>query len=293
MTLEECRRFYAEEVKLAANLKSAAVVEAFARVGRENFLGPGPWRIPSTDFIGKVVYTETEDDDPRRIYHNVAVALDMSRDLNNGQPATLARWIDELDLKPGNRVFHLGCGVGYFTAIIAEAVGASGQVVASEVDADLASRAQKNLASYANVEVRAEDGAALDPGDCDAILINAGVTHPHPAWLERLRDGGRLVLPLTVPMSAAGPTLGKGVMVKIVREGERFPARVFNFVAIYSCTSARDAQLEPLLGKAMMTGTLMKMRSLRRDVHEAGDTCVLHGAEICLSTAEAGRGQSP
>ena len=27
------------------------------------------------------------------------------------------------------------------------------------------------------------------------MLINAGVTHPHALWLERLREGGRLVLP--------------------------------------------------------------------------------------------------
>lgn len=30
MTLEECRRFYAEEIRLAASVTSAALVEAFA-----------------------------------------------------------------------------------------------------------------------------------------------------------------------------------------------------------------------------------------------------------------------
>jgi|SRR5579864_6164140 len=282
MTLEECRRFYAEEVKLAANLKSAALVEAFARVPRETFLGPGPWRIPATDFIGRVIYTETEDADPRRIYHNVGVALDRSRDLNNGQPGTIGNWIDQLDLKGGEHVFHLGCGVGYFTAIIAEAVGSAGHVVASEIDAELAERARNNLSPYKNVEVRPGDGGTIDPGQCDAILINAGVTHAYPMWLDRLRDGGRMVLPLTVPMSAVGPNLGKGVVAKIVRRGEKYEARVFNFVAIYSCISVRDPQLEPLLGKAMATGALMKMKSLRRDPHEAGETCAVHGP-VCFS----------
>jgi protein-L-isoaspartate(D-aspartate) O-methyltransferase len=45
------------------------------------------------------------------------VAPDRARDLNNGQPGTLARWMDALDLKTGERVYHLGCGVGYFTAM--------------------------------------------------------------------------------------------------------------------------------------------------------------------------------
>ena len=42
MTLDECRRFYAEEIRLAAKVGSTALIEAFARLPRENFLGPGP-----------------------------------------------------------------------------------------------------------------------------------------------------------------------------------------------------------------------------------------------------------
>jgi protein-L-isoaspartate(D-aspartate) O-methyltransferase len=46
------------------------------------------------------------------------VALDAAHDINNGQPSALAYWIEALDLKAGDRVYHLGCGVGYYTAII-------------------------------------------------------------------------------------------------------------------------------------------------------------------------------
>jgi protein-L-isoaspartate(D-aspartate) O-methyltransferase len=229
----------------------------------------------------------TEDADPRRVYHNVAIGLDPSRNLNNGHPGSLAHWIEALDLKAGDRVFHLGCGVGYFTAILAEIVGPSGSVVASEIDADLAARAKENLASYANVVLHAGDGTALDPGECGAMLINAGVTHPQRLWLDRLAEGGRMVLPITISMGATG--LGKGVMARIVREGAdgtKFPARVITLVAIYSCSSGRDAQLEPLLGKAFTTGVLMKMKSVRVDAHEAGETCIVHGGEVCLSLEE-------
>jgi protein-L-isoaspartate(D-aspartate) O-methyltransferase len=289
MTLDDCRRFYAEEIRYAAKLSSPALVEAFAGVPREKFLGPGPWQIASADMgLGGVAYMTTDNADPKRVYHNVPIALDTTRDLNNGQPGSLARWIDALDLKRGDRVFHLGCGVGYYTAIMAEVVGVGGSVVASEVDSDLAARASENLASYHNVTVHAGDGAALDPGTCDAMLINAGVTHPHPPWLERLREGGRLVLPLTVPMGATG--LGKGVVAKIVRQHGSFSAQVITFVAIYSCTSVRDPQLVPLLGKALATGALLKLKSVRRDPHEPADTCVLHGGEVCLSSADPSTG---
>ncbi len=46
------------------------------------------------------------------------------------------------------------------------------------------------------------------------MLINAGVTHPQPIWLDRLREGGRLVMPLTIAIS---PTIGQGIMLKFVR----------------------------------------------------------------------------
>ena len=285
MALDDCRRFYAEEIQYAANVKSPALLEAFARVPRENFLGPGPWQIGAAPdpMTGRVDYQTTASNDPRHLYHNVTVALDASRNLNNGQPGSLAAWISMLDLEPGNRVFHLGCGVGYFTAIIAEVVGITGQVVASEVDTPLAARAQRNLVGYSNVTVHAADGASVDPGPCDAIFINAGVTHPHPQWLTRLTEGGRLLLPLTIPM---GPGLGKGVMVKVVRQNGGFSAKMASFVAIYSCTSVRDAQLEPLLAKAMSTGALFKLKSLRTEAHDPTNTCLVHSDAICLSAAE-------
>ena len=136
MTLDQCRRFYADEIQYAANLHSPALIEAFARVPRENFLGPGPWQIGVPDVAtGKVEYLTTPSADPRHVYHNVTIALDPARNLCNGQPSSLAAWMSALDLQPGNRVFHLGCGVGYFTAIMAEVVGFTGCVIASEVDA--------------------------------------------------------------------------------------------------------------------------------------------------------------
>jgi protein-L-isoaspartate(D-aspartate) O-methyltransferase len=288
MTLEECRQFYSEEIRLAANITSATLIEAFARVPRENFLGSGPWKIASVDLgLGGTTYTQTPDADPRHLYHNVPVALDPARDLNNGQPASLAKWIDALEIKNGMRVYHLGCGVGYFTAIMAEMVGRNGSVVASEIDPELAARASQNLTGYPNVLVYSGDGADFDPGKCDAMLINAGVTHPHSRWLENLNERGSLLLPLTVAAGMGmGANLGKGIMARITCEANGFSARVASFVAIYSCVGMRDAQLEQALGKAMGTGKLFKLRSLRRDVHELTDTCLMHGADLCFSSEE-------
>lgn len=290
MTLDDCRLFYADEVRIAARLDSAALVAAFARVPREKFMGPGPWQIASPDMASMVLmglaaeaYLST--DNPRDLYHNVLVALDPDRHLNNGQPSALARWIDALELRPGDRVYHLGCGVGYYTAITAEVVGAGGRVAASEVDADLAARARENLAVYPNVSVHVGDGAAFDPGECDAIFINAGVTHPHPLWLERLSGSGRLVLPLTAARGSADAG-GAGIVAKVTREGNGFSARVVTLAGIYSCTSVRDSEMNAALGKALATKAFTKLKSVRTDPHPQDETCLAHRADVCLSTAD-------
>jgi protein-L-isoaspartate(D-aspartate) O-methyltransferase len=288
MSLEDCRAFYAQEIRFAANVATPGLIEAFARVPREKFLGQAPWYIGSAESralsaagIGRMSYLSVED--PRDLYHNVLVSIDRTKDLNNGQPGSLACWIDALGLKPGDSAFHLGCGVGYYTAIIAEVVGPSGSVVGLELQPDLAARAKENLGGYANVTVHAGDGAGFDPGPCDAIFVNCGVTHPQNIWLDRLKDRGRLVAPFTM---AINPTLGQGIMTKIVRTGIGYSAGMVSPVAIFSGGNLRDPELEPLMEKALRSGGLLKLKSVRRDAHESAETCVLHGPEVCLSMAE-------
>ncbi len=287
--MDEWRRFYAEEVRIAANVHSVALIEAFARVPREKFMGPPPWKVASPEMAGMALmglkgeaYVTTES--ARDLYHNVLVAIDADRYLNNGQPSALARWIDLLELNPGDSVYHLGCGVGYYTAIMAEIVGKGGRVAASEVDPTLAARARQNLATYSYASVYAGDGAAFDPGPCDAMLINAGVTHPNPLWLERMGDRGRIVLPLTAAVGTANA--GTGVVAKITRSGDAFAAYAATLVGIYSCTSLRDPELNAALAKAMATKALLKLRSIRTDSHEQVETCLAHSASLCLSSAD-------
>ena len=288
MTLEECRKFYAREVQFAANLATPGLAEAYAKVPREKFLGPGPWQIGSAEgramsAAGMLQMSYVTVEDPRDLYHNVVISLDREKDINNGQPSALGRWIDAMALRPGDRAYHLGCGVGYYTAIMAEVVGSGGSVVGLELQPDLAARARENLANYANVTVEAGDGAVFDPGECDAMLVNCGVTHPQTIWLDRLREGGRLVVPFTMAMNA---TIGQGIMTKIVRSNRTYSAETVTPLAIFSGGSLRDPALEPQMLKGLTTGGLLKLKSVRRDEHKAGEKCVVHGKEVCLSLAE-------
>ena len=47
--LEAYRQFFAEEVATSAGIENPALVQAFASVPRERFLGPGPWQIVTMD----------------------------------------------------------------------------------------------------------------------------------------------------------------------------------------------------------------------------------------------------
>ena len=133
-SIEVARQRYAEELRFTAKLGSRAVVEALATVPRERFLGPGPWRVLSP--MAMPEYWTTEDADPRHLYHDVLIAIDKERRLNNGQPSLWARMYDQLELSRGDHVVHVGAGTGYYSAILAEIVGRAGRVTAIEIEID-------------------------------------------------------------------------------------------------------------------------------------------------------------
>lgn len=282
-TLEEARRFYAEEIRAVSDIQCDALIDAVAKVPREAFLGPGPWPVarPVRTQAGGVSYRTSPDADPRHIYHNVLVGIDVSRKLNNGQPSACIGWIDSLKPRAGLRALHIGCGVGYYTAILAEVVGPAGSVVAHEIDAGLAERARANLAPWPQVRVVAGDGALLDPGPFDIGYVNCGAARLMPAWLASLQRGGRMLVPHTIE-----PTQG-GMTLLVEHTGERWPARFTGGVMIYPCESARDAAAQDQLRELFKRRDFI-VQSLRRDAHERDATCGMHLADYCLSSLPPG-----
>jgi protein-L-isoaspartate(D-aspartate) O-methyltransferase len=284
--LKAARRSYAEELKYVAHIQSDALVRAFAKVPREKFLGPGPWRIPWGHPWGQEHWT-TEDDDPKHVYHNVLIAIDPVRHLNNGEPGFLAFLIDALELKTGERVAHIGCGTGYYSAILAEVVGKKGRVTSVEIDQELAARAKRNLSSWRQVSVMAMDGSSCRLGTVDALLVNAGATHPAAIWLNALAPGGRLILPLTVDNRS-------GSVLKVTRlTNGGYSARFISGVGIFPCEGARSRRASRQLKAAFQSGAQHTVRSLRRDRHKPNRTCWLHGVDFCLSRTAVSDGTNP
>ena len=280
--IEQARRWFAEELRHTAHVRSSAVVEAFATVPREHFAGPGPWRVLSP--IGGPEYWTTDDADPRRLCHDLLVAIDETRRLNNGQPSLWAARFDQLGLAPGDRVIHVGAGLGYYSAILAEIVGLTGEVTAIEIDAGLAERARANLArNWPQAKVIAADGFAFRADESvDAIVVNAGVSHLALPWVNSLKgDGGRLLVPLT------NANLW-GAFLVVERWGARYPVHCASRVGIIACTGGRDAEAEARLTAALARADYTAVKSLRRPPEKPDDTCWLAGDGWWLSTAPAG-----
>jgi protein-L-isoaspartate(D-aspartate) O-methyltransferase len=243
------RRWYAEDLRLQAHVqRNMAIIEAFAAVARERFLGPGPWLIRPDGYGGE--FFLTPDDDPRWLYHDVLVAIDPTRRLNNGMPSLWARNFDHLDLKRDQRVMQVGAGTGYYAAVLAEIVGPCGHVIAVECDGELAARARINLSPWHQVEVVHGDGRAHDPGDVDIIIVFAGSTHPATLWLDRLAPGGQLLMPLTgengwgfLLRATRRPAYdAESIILPTARDPNRFDAVSISGVGIFPCIGGRDQQ---------------------------------------------------
>ena len=286
--LGSAREQFAEELRAKCGIRSEGLVRALATVRREDFLSRGPWLLLER-LEG---YSSTPSTDPREIYRDVAVAIDPARLLNSSQPGLFAPILAALDVAVGERVVHVGCATGYYTAILAELVGRAGSVMALEIDPKIAATAKRNLRAWKQVQVIHADALEHDFGATDVLLVDAGITHPHPRWLDALRPGGRMAAPLTAirPPTRVARFLRNnlGWFLFVRREGTGFSARFGERAGIAALYGGRDPERQERLEAAYRRGGRDKVRSLRRDPHAREVTCWLHEEGFCLSTREGG-----
>jgi protein-L-isoaspartate(D-aspartate) O-methyltransferase len=275
-SVEQARREYAEELCRRNQIASPEILGVFAKVPRERFVGPGPWIMQSEGEAWK-----TPDADPRHVYRDALIVLDAAKHLNNGQPSLWASHLALLGVRAGESILHLGCGTGYYTAILAELSGAGGKVTAIEIDQGLAYRARIALEPWPQVTVLHGDGARGPFEPVDAIVVSAGATHPLAAWLAAMRPEGKLVFPLT-------STHGPGTMAHLARAREGwFHAALVSSAFFVDFEGARDERTNAELRKALQRDQGAGVRSLRCDAHERDQACWLHGEGWCFSRRPA------
>jgi protein-L-isoaspartate(D-aspartate) O-methyltransferase len=275
------RRAYARQILAAAGVVDARIEAAYAAVRREDFLGPGPWKIVR----GGSHYVQTPSADPACLYTDDPIGIIPEQQINNGQPSYHASLIAHAMPKEGEHVVHVGAGVGYYSAIFAQLVGSGGRVTAIEFLPELAIRAKANLQALSNVEVLQGDGAAVPFREADVIYVNAGATRPADNWLDRLATGGRLILPLTTDkgFSDAFDKITSGVVFRIMRRGDEYYASWASSVAIFPCAGSRDEASEHALAAALLNGGEKNVTRLYRHDPFPAERCWLQAPGWCLA----------
>ncbi|MDZ7651383.1 MAG: rRNA adenine N-6-methyltransferase family protein [Burkholderiaceae bacterium] len=281
--LQAVRRAYAQRTLAGAKVVDERLQSAFASVRREAFLSPGPWPILQQQ---DGTYRNTSDANPAHLYTDDLIGIAPERGINNGQPRLHAELLSLAAIQAGEHIVHVGAGAGYYTAIMAELAGTDGRVTAIEFAEDLAARATKNLSDRPNVTVIHGDGSVAAFDEADVIYVNAGATHPADNWLDRLRVGGRLILPLTTregfaPVRTAD--VRRGGVFLVSRANDGFLARWISGVAIYPCEGMRDSVSERALAAAFEGGGWERVTRLVRREDIPAAECWLKGPGWCLT----------
>lgn len=166
-------------------LNTPAIIDAFRQVPRHLFV---------SDVDLETAYRDDA----------VSVKTDEAGEMISciSQPTVVATQLEQLDARPGHKVFEAGAATGYNAALLAHLVGPSGYVWTVDVDEDLVERARQNLASadVPNVTVELADGAVGLPehGPFDRIQFTVGTADIPAPILNQLAPGGRIVIPMRV-----------------------------------------------------------------------------------------------
>ncbi len=128
------------------------------------------------------------------------IPLPLLRGKTISQPTTVMLMTHALELEPGEKVFEIGTGSGYQSAIIAKIIGPKSKVITTEVVPELVSFAKQNLkmANINNVFIYEEDGSKGMQSEApfDKIIITAACKEFPKPLLEQLKPEGIIVGPV-------------------------------------------------------------------------------------------------
>jgi protein-L-isoaspartate(D-aspartate) O-methyltransferase len=162
-----------------------------------------PWDVLDRDVLDLLESMKREDFVPPAhkalafVDMEIPLGSDSEEALKSGRcmlaPKVEARLLQDLNLRPHEKVLEVGTGSGYMAALLARRAE---RVVTMEVNPELVAMARANLqkAGITNVDVREADGSKglAGEGPFDAILLSGSVSEVPRVLLEQLKVGGRL-----------------------------------------------------------------------------------------------------
>lgn len=165
-------------------LKTQRIIEAFLANDRRNFVLPD-------------MSADAYADAP----------LPISKGQTISQPYTVAFMMELLEPRLGQKILDVGFGSGWTTAILASIVGDKGKVFGLEIVPELFEFGRGNIqrAGRDNVELFLQSGwdGLLQAASFDRILVSATADREPEKLKAQLAVGGRMVVPIGSPYSAA------------------------------------------------------------------------------------------
>jgi len=162
-----------------------------------------PWNVLDLDILDLLSVVRREDFVP--LAHKALAFVDMpipllapaDEAMQQGQcmmePKFEARLLQDLHVRPQDKVLEVGAGSGYMAALLAHRAQ---RVISLEINPQLVKMARANLqrAGISNAEVREADGAKGLPAEApfDVIVLSGSVAEVPHSLLEQLKVGGRL-----------------------------------------------------------------------------------------------------
>lgn len=171
----ELRAQMVDEQLRERDITDEAVLQAFLRVPREDFVEPVDW-------------DEAYEDHPLGIECGQTIS----------QPYMVALMTQLLELRPDLRVLEIGTGSGYQAAILAELGAKVFSVERFSLLSQQAARALEKNNYLRRVTLRVGDGSVGWPeeGPFDRIILTCCAPNP-PLWLrDQLAAGGRIIAPV-------------------------------------------------------------------------------------------------
>ena len=153
-----------------------------------------PWNVLAQDVLDLLTVVKREEFVPAA-YRNLAF-FDTEIPLPGGEnmmpPKVEARILQEANIKKHEQVLEIGAGSGYMAALLAYKAR---HVTTVEIDPELKSLAEKNLAAYGVTNVSGElgNGAQGWQGEFDVIVISGALPFLPDTFLKQIKVGGRIL----------------------------------------------------------------------------------------------------
>jgi protein-L-isoaspartate(D-aspartate) O-methyltransferase len=128
-----------------------------------------------------------------RAYDDISLPIGYGQTIS--KPSVIARMVEALRLTGEERVLEIGTGSGYQSAVIASLAG---ELVTMEIIEELFLKARSLLVTlgFSNVNIFHSGDFRTTQGLFDAVVVAAGADILPVELFEKVKDGGRLVIPL-------------------------------------------------------------------------------------------------